>query len=389
MAHDREHRGNRFTARLVKSPMLSTEPQSSPASTNSSGNSPGSRLKSRSPGATGARHRDHTRQTGRVRQRRPSRGGQPERGAAAVAGRGRVGNYPERADVGTGHRGAGQRAGQLLEVLDEVAQPKVKQATADEIFWAQTGLDARRPGSLCWVGGRMVEARDGQTWAVDSPGFGAQRRRPGRWQRPGQGAEAGACPTCAAGSRISRIRWLPRSARVAVPCGNLGRGSRALERAEAAQKEWTGWAVREIADGPRHTTAACGVRPRGFGIRRWPPRGLEADPTAFESSRPKAASTIGNRPRRLWRGAAPLSGPAWAKTRRLLLRRESFTFLDQHTASGELGWTPTSCRPCWTWKACSAKPGDCRSQRPAQPRHGLGRWPARSNWRRQNPTGRI
>src|SRR5271157_4274319 len=30
---------------------------------------------------------------------------------------------------------AGQRAGQLLEVLDEVAQPKVKQATADEIFF--------------------------------------------------------------------------------------------------------------------------------------------------------------------------------------------------------------------------------------------------------------
>ena len=29
---------------------------------------------------------------------------------------------------------AGQRAGQLLEVIDEVAQPKVKQATADEIF---------------------------------------------------------------------------------------------------------------------------------------------------------------------------------------------------------------------------------------------------------------
>ena len=41
------NRGNRFTARLVKSPMLSTEPQSSPASTNSSGNSPGSRLKSK------------------------------------------------------------------------------------------------------------------------------------------------------------------------------------------------------------------------------------------------------------------------------------------------------------------------------------------------------
>ena len=41
------NRGNRFTARPVRSPMLSTEPQSSPASTNSSGNSPGSRLKSK------------------------------------------------------------------------------------------------------------------------------------------------------------------------------------------------------------------------------------------------------------------------------------------------------------------------------------------------------
>ena len=29
---------------------------------------------------------------------------------------------------------AGQRAGQLLEVIDEVVQPKVKQATADDIF---------------------------------------------------------------------------------------------------------------------------------------------------------------------------------------------------------------------------------------------------------------
>ena len=84
-----------------------------------------------------------------------------------------------------------------------------------------------------------------------------------------------------------------------------------------------------------------------------------------------------------------LSGPAWAKTRRLLLRRESFTFLDQRNGVWlSWDWTPTSCRPCWTWKACSAKPGDCRSQRPGQPRHGLGRWPARSNWRRQNPTGR-
>ena len=40
-------------------------------------------------------------------------------------------------------------------------------------------------------------------------------------------------------------------------------------------------------------------------------------------------------------GAAPLIGPAWAKTRRLLLRRESFTFLDQlHVRLGGLRLAP-------------------------------------------------
>jgi len=39
---------------------------------------------------------------------------------------------------------AGKKAGTLLEVLDEVARPKVKQGTADEIFWTQTRPDGRR-----------------------------------------------------------------------------------------------------------------------------------------------------------------------------------------------------------------------------------------------------
>ena len=75
-----------------------------------------------------------------------------------------------------------------------------------------------------------------------------------------------------------------------------------------------------------------------------------------------------------------LSGAAWAKTRRLLLRRESFTFLDQVATNGwpGWGWTPTSCRRCWTWKACVASPGDCRNDA-GRPRHEPGRWSARSN----------
>ena len=41
---------------------------------------------------------------------------------------------PSVATLGRATLEAGERAGPLLEVLDEVARPLVKQATADEIF---------------------------------------------------------------------------------------------------------------------------------------------------------------------------------------------------------------------------------------------------------------
>ena len=44
---------------------------------------------------------------------------------------------PSVATLGRATREAGQRAGPLLQVLDEAARPKVKQGTADEIFLAE------------------------------------------------------------------------------------------------------------------------------------------------------------------------------------------------------------------------------------------------------------
>jgi hypothetical protein len=46
--------------------------------------------------------------------------------------------------LGRATEDAGKRAGQLLEVLDEVIRPKITQLTADEIFFPQAGFDARR-----------------------------------------------------------------------------------------------------------------------------------------------------------------------------------------------------------------------------------------------------
>ena len=127
------NRGNRFTARPVRSPMLSTAPQSVPHR--------------RTPAATrraaGSIQDLQERLEHAIEITRDNRTSSPAspkprvsawRGAAAVAGRGRVGNYPERADVGTGHRGSWPTRRPVARVIDEVAQPKVKQATADEIF---------------------------------------------------------------------------------------------------------------------------------------------------------------------------------------------------------------------------------------------------------------
>jgi hypothetical protein len=51
---------------------------------------------------------------------------------------------PSVATLGRAALEAGKSAGALLEVLDEAARPRVEQAAADEIFWAQAGADGRR-----------------------------------------------------------------------------------------------------------------------------------------------------------------------------------------------------------------------------------------------------
>ena len=253
------------------------------------------------------------------------------------------------------------------------------------------------PGSLCWVGGRMVEARDGQTWAVefarfsalsgvvrdDGSGLGkglklerARRRTAGQ---PDLEDSLDIFHTFREGGRALRTTW--------------GAASRALERAEAAQKELdrlgragesrTGHATRTS----RLWRQAEGLWDQAMAAERaW-----KLTRSAFEFFTPEGRFNDRQQAQAVVAAALPhLSGPAWAKTRRLLLRRESFTFLDQaQRRLAELGLDPDVLSALLDLEGLQRKPGDCRSQRPAQPRHGLGRWPARSNWRRQNPTGRI
>ena len=192
------------------------------------------------------------------------------------------------------------------------------------------------PESLCWMTGRIVEARDGLTWAGefarlpalravvrdDGTGLGkgirldnARRRVAGL---PDLDDMLDVFHTLREGGRALRKTW--------------GGAVVALERAEAAQKDLDRLGLR-------------GRSRQGHGApvnRLWrQAEGLWDQAEAAEAAwkRARAAFDFFTPEGRLndragaelvVAGALPrLSGAAWAKTRRLLARSESFTFLDQ------------------------------------------------------------
>jgi hypothetical protein len=75
---------------------------------------------------------------------------------------------PSVATLGRHAHDAGRRAGAALEVLDAASRARARQIAADEIF------SGRRPvlmtleqDSLCWLGGRLADNCDGDTWAAE------------------------------------------------------------------------------------------------------------------------------------------------------------------------------------------------------------------------------
>jgi len=69
------------------------------------------------------------------------------------------------ATLGRRSQEAGQKAGQLLAVLDEYTQEQVRQAAADEIYVKDPVLMVVEPESLCWVSGRLSPEVSGLAWA--------------------------------------------------------------------------------------------------------------------------------------------------------------------------------------------------------------------------------
>lgn len=73
------------------------------------------------------------------------------------------------AELGRRTHAAGQKAGEVLAVLDDVARQKVREAAADEIYVKDPVLMVVEPESLCWLSGRLSETVRGEAWRRSSP----------------------------------------------------------------------------------------------------------------------------------------------------------------------------------------------------------------------------
>ena len=71
------------------------------------------------------------------------------------------------ASLGRRTQAAGEKAGRLLAVLDEVARQRVREAAADEIYVKDPVLMVVEPESLCWLSGHLSMEVSGAAWAKE------------------------------------------------------------------------------------------------------------------------------------------------------------------------------------------------------------------------------
>jgi hypothetical protein len=202
------------------------------------------------------------------------------------------------------------------------------------------------PERLGWLTGRMVKARDGVTGAEefalfpaleavvrdDGSGLGkgvklerARRRAAGL---PDLDDSLDVFHTLREGGRALRTTW--------------GAAGRALERAAAAQKDLD----RRGRQGQSCQGQGAPLNRLWRQAERTWDQATAAETawkqaqSAFEFFTPEGRLNDRAQAAAVVAAALPhLGGAAWAKTRRLLLRRESFTFLDQvHERLAGLGW---------------------------------------------------
>ena len=244
---------------------------------------------------------------------------------------------PSVARLGRLSHAAARRSAPLLEVLDEFSRKRVEQVAGDEIFFGQQPcLMVVEQHSLCWVTGRLVEQRDGVTWAQafqQLPNLQQLTRDGGSGLRKGlalvnvQRQQQGRPAIADQEDHFHALREGRRALRRLQ-----GRVSRLIEKAEDAehrerQKVRRCGSRQGVATAVAHAwrEAEQAMDAWSRAERAWTEvsQGVRlVTPAGTLNTRAQAEAVIG--------AALPaLAGPEWSKARRVLTCPELLTFLDR------------------------------------------------------------
>jgi hypothetical protein len=232
---------------------------------------------------------------------------------------------------------AARRAGAALAVLDEHSRGRARQVAADELFAGKRPvLMTLEQESLCWLGGRLADDRDGATWAQQLralPHAEQLTRDGGQGLRKGLqlvNRERQAAGAAVIADQDDHFHLLQRARRALREV--QAQATRALRRAEQAQRTYdrvrrqgqrSGGLGRAAYDCWRKAEQAFdrwATQEDAFGRLRAALRLFT--PAGELNSRARAEAEVAA-------ALAELTGPEWERARRRLAVPQTFTFLDR------------------------------------------------------------
>lgn len=243
---------------------------------------------------------------------------------------------PSVAKLGRWTKAAGERAGQLLRLLDEQTQPKVTTALLDEIYTKDPVLMVVEPESLCWTTGQRCPEATGEAWQ--------------KALRPLSNLEMVARDAGSGLTRGLKLHNQERAAQARTPVAeqldhfhSLRAGGRGLSRAARAARRALALAEQtqqEIARRQRQARSCLALGKRAACLWRKAERAMDVWSTqerqwqqAQEALRlVTPEGTLNTRARAtaaLTAALAPLPDQDFGKSKRQLAAPETLTYLDR------------------------------------------------------------
>lgn len=244
---------------------------------------------------------------------------------------------PSVAKLGRWTKAAGDQAGALLPVLDAVSATRVSQAVTDEIYVGrQPVLMVVEPESLCWQSGRLAEHADGESWAKELRPLTELvqiTRDAGTGMTKGiklVNAEREAQQQTPLRDQWDHFHTLREGNRALRQ--QKTRAQRALTKAEEAQRELDRAARQGRSQAGWATVAAQAWRRAEGCLDHWTDqeRAWKQVQEGIRLFTPLGELNTRTQANAVLAATLPrLTGVEWAKTKRLLSRPETFTFLDR------------------------------------------------------------